>query len=308
MLPGNPMADATPASVCGLAVALPMTRDDIAAALAGGRYSDYVGRSAALGAERLWQNGLARLAEGIELLAGVARAQGVRVAIHATGSDITRLFETCRVVTVLAHWRGPEIAPRDLRVPPRELASRIADDTSGIGVLFRQGLAQGWQRTLDSALDDRVATSRLAELLDARMQALPALGPPPAGTSWVMDEITLRHFNRDCLEAWWPEALVPGNRLELSDGRFTPRRIADLVPDAWNGIADFSSCQSAQLIDWIKQARADRIVVANERETSPMLRMAVLHAVYELLAGAPLNYADVRRAISLELSKRSTTS
>jgi hypothetical protein len=45
----------------------------------------------------------------------------------------------------------------------------------------------------------------------------------------------------------------------------------------------------------IKQGRPDRIVVANERETNPVLRLAVLQVVYELLAKAPTNYASVRR-------------
>jgi predicted HAD superfamily phosphohydrolase YqeG len=74
-----------------------------------------------------------------------------------------------------------------------------------------------------------------------------------------------------------------------------------LGANTWTGVADLSSCQSSQLIEQIKQGRPDRIVVANERETNPVLRLAVLQVVYELLAKAPTT-ASVRRAVAQNLA------
>ena len=85
---------------------------------------------------------------------------------------------------------------------------------------------------------------------------------------------------------------------ELADGLHSPGGIAAVVPQGWSGIADFSSCQSAQLVDIIKDDRADRIVISNERETSPIRRFGVLLATYELLASSPRNYAGVRMQIA----------
>jgi hypothetical protein len=155
---------------------------------------------------------------------------------------------------------------------------------------------------LEAVPSGRVRASRLAELLDTRLRQPPPLRLPPNGTTWQMDQSTAQHINRSELDAWWPEAFIPGNRLELADRLHPPEVIAAWVPNTWTGVADLSSCQSSQLIEQIKQGRPDRIVVANERETNPVLRLAVLQVVYELLAKAPTNYASVRRAVAQNLA------
>ena len=116
-----------------------------------------------------------------------------------------------------------------------------------------------------------------------------------------MDAASLRHINRAALDAWWPEAFRGANRLELADGLHSAGGIGAIVPPRWSGIADFSSCQSAQLVDVIKDDSADRMVISNERETSPIRRFGVLLATYEVLAASPRNYADVRMQIASHL-------
>src|SRR5262249_47722059 len=159
------------------------------------------------------------------------------------------------------------IALRDLRLEPPAIAERIATDAAQTAALLRQGLPARWHDTLEAVSPGRVRASRLAELLDTRLRQPPPLRLPPDGTTWEMDQSTVQHFNRSELDAWWPEAFIPGNRLELADGLHPPEVIAAWVPSAWTGVADLSSCQSSQLIEQIKQGRPDRIVVANERET-----------------------------------------
>jgi hypothetical protein len=283
---------------------LPLSLEDVEGALQGGPFSDYVGRSAAVGsAAAIWSGGLSRVAKAIGSLAESATEFGVRVVLNARRQDLSELFKGCRVVTVLGHWRGPEIASRDLLLPPLELARRLSAGDDECLALLGQGLRKDWLDVVAKGADDRQRRSRLAELLDERLGREPALMRPPDGASWHMDAETLRHMNRAALDAVLPDGLVPGNRLELYDGLHAPDVIAGAVPETWAGIADLSSCQSAQLIEQIKQGRSDRVVVANGRATSPLLRIAVLQVVYELLADRAQNYAEVRQGVAIELTR-----
>lgn len=299
------MADLGPTSIssCGLALALPAALDDVEAALTGGRYSDYVGRSGQRSAVDIWHGGLARVAAGMKSLADHARSRGVRVIEHAAREHLTSLFEECDVVTVVAHWRGPDLTPADLRCGTLSFARRVADDPSVTAGLLREGLPPNWERTLHDLPSDHMRSSRLAEMLDLRLAREPALVPPVAGTSWSMNATTRRHFNRACLDAWAQDAIVPGNRLELADGLHSADEIGSCIPTRWRGIADFSNCQSAQLIDAIKRDDPERLVVANERETNPLLRFAVLHVVYDMVAETRANYADARIAVARGISR-----
>jgi hypothetical protein len=289
----------TPPRVCGLAIALPVDLAAIAAALDGGPFADYVGRATSLGSPQcIWQHGFDRVAKGARALAREASGLGVSVVENACLSDLRRLFSTCAVVTIIAHWRGPDISRGDIGVEAAAIIDRMANERSETTDLLRAGLPPDWRETIEREAAPSARSSRLAELLDGRLRRPPPIVPPPDGVKWDMDPISLWHFNREALESWWPEAFVPGNQLELADGLQTPERIATCVPKAWSGIADMSNCQSAQLIEWVKQGRGDRLVLANEQETNPLSRMAMLSAIYSLLVEGSRNYADARLALA----------
>jgi hypothetical protein len=287
-----------PAS-CGLALALPMNFAAVESAISGGAYSDYIGRAASLGsAQRIWEHGFHKVAAAATWLVTEAGRLGVIVVTDAALEDIRALFCRCTVVTIVAHWRGPEIASADIRLAPELIIDRLQHEDSRTAGLIRAGLAPEWGTRILLLNGVTARKSRLAELLDRRMRQQPHLVPPPQGVEWHMDSATLRHENRAALDEWWPEAFAPGNRLELADGLHAVQTIASCVPPAWAGIADLSNCQSAQAMDGIKQGRPDRIVIANERETNPLRRMALLCVVYDLLAKRMLNYAEARIALS----------
>jgi hypothetical protein len=295
------MADteSTPPADCGLAIALPTSLAAVEAATLGGPYQDYVGRACSIGsAERVWKAGFGRVAAATEALAGEAARLGVVVSRNAALADLQRLFRQCAVVTVIAHWRGAELVAADIRIDPERLIDRIEQEASPTGELIRAGLPGDWKAKVLRANGSLARRSLVAEMLDQRMQRLPCLVAAPDGFDWDMDAATLRHANRAALDSWWPEAFIPGNRLELSDGLHAPERIAACVPQAWSGIVDLSNCQSAQLIERVKQGRPDRIVIANERETNPLRRMALLRIVYALLSEGERNYAHARVTLS----------
>jgi hypothetical protein len=287
----------TPPAACGLALALPMDLTAIERAISGGSYADYVGRAGSIkSANSIWEHGFQRVAAAAAALAHDAAALGALVETNATLADLRRLFDRCTVVTIVAHWRGAEIDASDIRLDPRLIADRLEVERSPTADLIRAGLAPEWKAKIVDAGSGAVQTSLLAETLDRRMRRAPQI--VPTTQEWHMDAATLHHANRAALDDWWPQAFAPGCRLELADGLHPPTSISACVPAAWSGVADLSNCQSAQLIDRIKQARADRLVIANERGTNPLRRMALIRVIYEYLAKHRRNYAEVRIALA----------
>lgn len=294
----------TPPRSCGLALALPTSLTAVEQALVGGPYADYIGPSAGRGgASALWANSFRAVATAAEALAGSAGQRGVRVIENATLGDLAGLFQTCRVVTVVAHWRGPEFSKDDVIAGPEEIIDRLVHDHGELPTRLRAGFQGSWRNWLSASASDEIRRSRLAELLNTRLAQGPILLAPPPGTEWHMDLITLRHENRAALDAWWPTAFRPGNRLELADGLHSAQSVSSTVPPWWDGIADFSNCRSAQLADLVKQNSPDRIVIANEHETKALSRIALLSVVYDLLSSGAGNYAAMRVALALRIRK-----
>jgi hypothetical protein len=254
-------------------------------------------------ASELWSDSFEPVATAARTLVEEAIPLGIRVRENATVNDLADLFENCEVVTVIAHWRGPQISKQDVIVDPAEVIQRLAKDMGDVAIRMRAGLPSGWYDRLESVGSDSARRSRLAEFLNTRMSRLPTLAAPPAGTEWHMDETTLRHQNRAALDVWWPEAFRPGNQLELFDGLHSSDAISAIVPERWAGVADLSNCQSAQLINEIKQYRCDRTVIANEHETNPLRRISLLRVIYDLLSHREVNYVDIRTALAVRMRR-----
>jgi hypothetical protein len=289
---------------CALMLALPSDQAAVQGALEGGPYTDYVCRGATRGnAAILWHEGFSAVAAAARALADGADKLGVMVEENATLQALARAFSVRSVITVVGHWRGSQISKQDILGAPEKISQRIAEDQSELPLRLRGGLAPNWRDRLLKADTDAARRSKLAELLDLRLSQEPCLRPPPPGTEWHMDLITLRHENRAALDAWWPEAFSAGNKLELADGLHAPKEIAAIVPERWGGIIDLSNCQSAQLIDVVKRHREDRIVIANERETNPARRLGLLLVVYELLAKSKINYVDARVELAAKMRR-----
>jgi hypothetical protein len=294
----------TPPTECALAISLPMTLASVQSALNGGAYSDYVGRGAARGnALALWQDAFRAVASTALSLSRQAAALGVMVIEDATLVDLGYIFSSRSVATIVAHWRGPQITRDDIIADPDTIAHRLAEEESDFACLFREGYLTSSFDRIRKSNSDSIKRSRLAESIDQRLSRYPALVRPPAGTEWSLDRPTLRHVNRSTLDNWAPQSFRPGNKLELSDGLHGAEAIAAAVPEGWSGVADLSNCQSAQLIQLIKRNRSDRIVIANEYDTNPIRRMALLSTVYGILSKGRTNYVDARNAIAIELSK-----
>lgn len=291
-------------NVCGLLMALPTTLSSVQSAFAGGSYSDYVSRGGtSADAPALWKGGFAKVASAARSLSQKAAALGVMVIENATLGDVTRMFSARSVVTLVAHWRGPQVSKNDILADPGPIAYRLANEQSAFASLFRAGEAIAPHDLVGHAGTDSIRRSRLAEVIDRRLSRFPPLVPAPAGTEWSLDYLTLRHLNRAALDDWSPESFKSGNRLELYDGLHSVGSIAAAVPAEWAGIADLSNCQSAQLIQSIKGGRSDRVIIANERETNPIRRMALLTCIYDVLSRGSVSYLEARKAMAAQMVK-----
>ncbi|MCA1472774.1 hypothetical protein I6F09_33525 [Bradyrhizobium sp. IC3195] len=285
-------------SDCILLLALPRSFDAIQSALGGGPYADYVSRGLLWGnVLELWESTFKGVASAANALAVEARNIGISVTEDATLADLHASFEGFRIITIVAHWRGPTLSKEDIALPPSLIANRLCEDQDEFSALFRIGMAPDWTTRLATSGSEDIRRSRLAELLNTRLSRPPPLAPSPQATQWHMDFTTLYHFNRAALDHWWPDAIRAGNRLELFDGLHSAEDIGGTVPNSWAGVADLSNCQSAQLISIVKCYRHDRVVIANELETDPVSRMAALQGVYRLVAQG-WDYVEARRRLA----------
>jgi hypothetical protein len=303
MTPQQAEGAPTPPTECELAIALPMTLASVQSALDGGAYSDYVGRGATRGDGLvLWQDAFRAVAGTALSLSRQAAALGVMVIEDATLADLDYGFSSRSVVTIVAHWRGPQITKDDVIAEPATIAHRLGEEDTDFACLFREGRPTSPFDWISKSNSDSINRARLAEKINQRLSLYPALVRPPAGTEWSLDWTTSRHVNRAAFDNWAPQSFRPGNKLELSDGLHGPDDVAAAAPTGWSGVADLSNCQSAQLIQLIKRNRGDRIVIANEYDTNPIRRMALLSAVYGVLSKGRTNYVDARSVIAIQLS------
>ena len=288
---------------CALIMALPLDFSAIKAAFEGGAYQDYVARSVMRGrAEDLWEKTFAAVAKSARKLIDNGRGHGVRVVENGTIRDVEAAFESRTTVTIIAHWRGTPVTIDDIRAPVEQIVDLIDRDVSAFGHRLRAGMPERWREPIANGVSERGRVSRLAEVLNARIGRRPELAPNSWAIEQYTDEPTLKYLNRQRLDSEWAGLIKPGNRLELADGLHSCDRLVAAVAPSWSGVADFSNCQSAQLIDQIKCGRSDRNVIGNINDTNPISRMLVIDGVYKLMARYELNYIDAREAIAQGLA------
>lgn len=280
---------------CCLVVALPLDEAAVVAAWNNGPYADYVGRGRALRTpQALWGQQLRKSADWVRKLCEQAKGLGVAVKCDVAAPHLADILRQFRIVTLMAHWRGPGIAGDDVLVDAEAILERIESSDNAIGQSIADHLPPGWIDIVRNRPDEETRRERLAEFLVARIVAGPLLEPEDRGLRITADKTTGIRLNRDSLERWIPGAFRAGNRLELFDGLHDAHAIGALVPLSWAGTFDASNCNSSQLSHYIKQGRCDRTAICNGEETDPLERTQVVGTVYQLLAQERLSYVDAR--------------
>jgi hypothetical protein len=298
---------------CALLVAVPLTRNAFLSDLEDTTRHDFARFVTGIGEPATaWCEQGYFFAELVKRVMDTAESYGVRVVREARLSDVTDTFSDFpAVVTIVAHWRGADLAGRDIRGEPKEIVERIANALSG--QTARNAVSEllgGFQANLSAVLahEDRdERRSFFAKLLNEQIlesnRLLPFFLPPVGVETTVVSDLWLRTWNRDFLDACAGGLILPGNRLELRDGLHDTRAIAACVPEAWSGQVDLTVCHSALLGQVIKDGRSDRRFALRKKPVDILLSLTVLLLLYRDIGTGSHNYLARLAALFRELMK-----
>ncbi len=207
--------------------------------------------------ESAWKTLRPHLKDGADALFGWCLDAGARVVESAGLRELTDALANYEIVVVLAHWKGPRLHPKDLP-DSLEGISNVAQTLEVDKAIPPGTSARAARRAVQNALNERVLS--WMDWLD-----LSGLGS---------DDLVVGDYYGRCLARQSIDAavtvgsnysVVPGARLELSDGLWTARDIASCFPDRWNGICDFVCCRSLYLSDVVKSQTRAGLIRADAR-------------------------------------------
>lgn len=117
----------------------------------------------------------------------------------------------------------------------------------------------------------------------ARVVGLLAHSPAPPSDALVADGDVAEQSGWRCIE--------------LRDGSATIGRLADVIPNGWNGIVDFIACESSAHAHALKRRHPAATFIVNRRHASPIFRLRRFCASIAMLRQQPQPYADAVVAV-----------
>lgn len=280
-------------SECALAVAFPLSSDELLADLVSASPSDFV-----LGIRRLFPAAppreLCRLyADEVAAVGSVvaqALSLGVMVAPRARLADLAWLTERYHVVSVLAHAPSEGVEAEDIVDVPLlvDLArTGISPDQKRVRRMLRYaGFDLGPTAPLPPA-------EAIAAVLGRLLWTI-----APAGTR------RRGQIDRTQIEDAFPGAVRPAPVLELRDGLHLLDAVRGAIAPSFQGVLDLSTCTSVVLGEALKRGRSDFLVVNTLRSTTPKRRLLQWQIrMRELgLARAPVRFTDVVSVVAEALA------
>jgi len=267
-----------------LLTALPHSPEEIEAAR-GNRMKDYIRQC--LGERHstatIWQHMKASLGDEAERLFTSCLKQEVQVFRNAGRSELRTAADQSDIVIIVAHWKGSLLAvlPPDLLSLPFEVADRIercicerilpddlphAIERSSSGEKARDLVTD----ELNNAIRRWQNWVRFEEFAGDGVESL--VVSPAYGRGHARVKID-RVFGN--------EHLIPGSRLELADGLWSPADIAESLGTDWTGICDFFCCTSEYLAEEAKSRHPKALFRADSRLLSPK---RIFPALIELIS------------------------
>lgn len=266
--------------------ALPRSLEDI---LAGStdRSKDYI-RTQVLKnlntPESAWVTLKPHLKDRADALFNWCRDAGVRVTEKAGLKELRDVLARYENVIVLAHWKGPEVHSKDLP----DTVEMITEVGQALGVCETSlvgSSARAARRTVQLALNERIIS--WADWLD-----LAQLGDGDVVVGDYYGRCLAREYLDTALVARSSSGLVPGARLELTDGLWSARNVASCFPEGWGGVCDFVCCRSLYLSDIVKEHTRAGLIRADARYLQPELVLDVVRGTLEAVtAGQPYHTA-----------------
>lgn len=106
------------------------------------------------------------------------------------------------------------------------------------------------------------------------------------------------HLSRFELERMFPDEIQSKCRIELFDGLCPLENFVREVPLSFNGVIDFTVCNSELVGKFVKKARQDCLVITNRFVTFLKFRLILLKGIIKLLLSESCN-TDVDTVINL---------
>jgi hypothetical protein len=273
---------------CALAVALPLSGEELRAELESDHPSDFAAgiraRFSKTAMDRVFNDYDEEVAAAGRVL-DQARSAGVTVVRRAGLADLARLTERFHVVSVLAHSPSPGIVAGDILDPV------LFSDLARSGALPDQKRARRHLRLrgVDLGPPAVPCASAVASVLDALLWTRAPAATPRRG-----------RLDRTRVEDAFPGAIRPGPVIELSDGLHSIGAVRGAIARSFDGVLDLSTCTSIVLAEALKRVRDDFLVVATVRTTHPRMRLLLyeLHVQELALVRRPVLFTHVVRVVA----------
>jgi hypothetical protein len=303
---------------CGLAIAIPLDRDEFIEALQGKSTRDFPrwyasqrgGR--ALRPEAIWESFWEREGSRIVACAEDVRSRGVEVVYQASLSAIACLARRKTVVTVLAHWHSGLIEAEHIRDARTFL--KLLRETLHPVVSRLYGALPGACRVaiegavISGALDCETYEHILSDInCVLQTRDLTREGAEPNDV-WPSPGYHLLEGNRSALEQALPDILVGATGIDLFDGTFRADDVATTIGEEFSGLLDLAVCRSMFLAEQIRRHLLKCRAIANTELTTVLFRALLHRETIREIDRAPAPFASVTEQLRRALAERSNTS
>jgi hypothetical protein len=291
---------------CALALAIPLNRDDFLAGLESGINKDFTKslarQNSALTENALWETVYEHTAKTVKSVAQAVVAKGVTVVTNATFRNVQELFQQFPVVTLVAHWRSSTFYASDF-IAPNQLIKALDQPSMPLAQKLVSALSDNWIQhiqTLECNLD---ATDTLPKILANDFNNILAsnkLYPDPVPNQMCQiapyDDDYRKYLNRSVIDNTFTGIISSGNRIEFFDEFHSIEEVVTAIPENYNGLLDFTVCNSVLIANVIKRQRRC-IVLVNKELATPDFRMVIYKGMIELLAQLDIDYMDAAAMI-----------
>lgn len=293
---------------CALLVALPLSREEFLRDLEETSPQDLaksLQRShPGLRDSALFSDVYRPLLELLLDVAGEAGRHGVTVCLGGRLSDLAELLTQVPIVTLITHWRFPQITEPDL-VDVSELLARIRTAEEPLTRYLREELTRSAASLLGPSADQEPScrTALAAELNRLLLENVAHYqSEQPAAQD--LKSIPSVRVTRALLEEEFPSSLQPAGAIEFRDGLQTVASVVDAVPESFDGLLDLSVCNSIILAESIKRQRRGCMVIANRRPARLNFRLIRYRLLIRELARTPGPYVEALARLQTALLTR----
>lgn len=300
-------------SAAALLVALPATLDDLICAVES-KQSDYAANLVLddlRTPEQAWANGYQGVASAVLDLIETARKVGIHTFDRPTIMDVRRATSRFSTVVLVGHWKGHTIAPRDIVGAPLSMMKALSRALDVRHHKLAEYLIEqvnnldSW-RSPDLLLQRDALATACNRAIDTNL--LLSCEPLRSHLGAACSTNLSRALQRDLMTELFDGELLPGNRLELTDGMHSAPDVIDAVYSGFVGTLDFSACQSTVLADTAGLVAGERFLsFSNASQLEPRGRLALLKATFNAWKELGGPYPSVRMSIEAAILNHLTS-